>query len=68
MTASADARRRHAELCREIDLHNRRYYVLDDPTISDAQYDTLLRELEAEGADITCQDLPTATPVRLASL
>jgi PTS system mannose-specific IIB component/fructoselysine and glucoselysine-specific PTS system IIB component len=28
----------------------------------------LLRELEAEGADITCQDLPTATPVRLASL
>lgn len=27
-----------------------------------------LRELEAEGADITCQDVPTAAPVRLSAL
>ncbi|MCB5362473.1 NAD-dependent DNA ligase LigA [Pusillimonas sp. CC-YST705] len=30
-----------------IEAHNRRYYVDDAPTISDAQYDALLRELEA---------------------
>jgi DNA ligase (NAD+) len=30
----------------EIEYHNYRYYVLDQPEISDAQYDRLLRELE----------------------
>ena len=38
---------RAAALRREIDEHNRRYYVDDTPTISDAQYDVLFRELEA---------------------
>ncbi|MBN2140931.1 MAG: NAD-dependent DNA ligase LigA [Desulfovibrionaceae bacterium] len=32
-------------LRREIEYHNRRYYVLDDPEISDAEYDELFREL-----------------------
>ncbi|MEX2482369.1 MAG: NAD-dependent DNA ligase LigA [Gammaproteobacteria bacterium] len=41
------ASRRAAELRREIDQHNYRYYVEDDPTISDADYDRLLGELEA---------------------
>lgn len=31
----------------QIRAHDHRYYVLDDPTISDAEYDRLLRELEA---------------------
>ena len=31
----------------EITNHNYRYYVLDDPTIPDAEYDRLLRELQA---------------------
>ncbi len=39
-------RERHAELCRDLDDHAYRYYVLDDPTVSDAEYDALLRELE----------------------
>lgn len=39
-------RRRYEKLRAEIEYHNRRYYVLDDPEISDAQYDTLYRELE----------------------
>jgi len=30
----------------EIEYHNYRYYVLDQPEISDAQYDRLLKELE----------------------
>ncbi len=34
-------------LRREIEFHNYRYYVLDDPVISDAEYDRLLRELAA---------------------
>jgi DNA ligase (NAD+) len=38
---------RHAKLVHEIDAHNYRYYVLDDPIISDAEFDALLRELRA---------------------
>lgn len=34
-----------AALRRRIDYHNHRYYVLDDPVISDAEYDTLFRQL-----------------------
>lgn len=40
------ARERVEELHRELESHNYRYYVLDDPTISDAQYDSMMRELE----------------------
>ncbi len=34
------------DLRRQLHHHNYRYYVLDDPEVSDAQYDRLLRELE----------------------
>jgi DNA ligase (NAD+) len=37
---------RHAELARDLDDHAYRYYVLDRPTVSDAEYDALMRELE----------------------
>ncbi len=39
------ARQRHAALSAEIDEHQYRYYVLDQPTASDAEYDALMREL-----------------------
>lgn len=42
-----DPAERHAQLVREIDAHNYRYYVLDDPSISDAAFDGLMRELRA---------------------
>ncbi|HEY3682341.1 MAG TPA: NAD-dependent DNA ligase LigA [Streptosporangiaceae bacterium] len=42
----AEARRRHMELAEEITEHRRRYYVDDAPTVSDAEFDHLLRELE----------------------
>jgi len=40
------ARERAEMLRRELEMHNYRYYVLDDPVISDAQYDKMMRELE----------------------
>ena len=38
---------RHAELAEEIDRHRFDYYVRDAPTVSDGEYDALMRELEA---------------------
>jgi len=43
----APASARIAELRRRLDDANHRYYVLDDPDLPDAEYDRLLRELEA---------------------
>ena len=46
----------------EINYHNYRYYVLDDPEISDAEYDRLMRELqELEGQypELITPDSPT---------
>jgi DNA ligase (NAD+) len=40
------AEKRIQELRKLLHYHNYRYYVLDDPEISDAQYDRMLRELE----------------------
>jgi DNA ligase (NAD+) len=56
------ARKRHAELCEILEEANYRYYVLDQPTLSDAEYDDYLRELEALEAkhpDLVTPDSPT---------
>ncbi len=45
--APASAVARAADLRRELAAHDHRYYVLDAPTISDAEYDSLFRELQA---------------------
>ena len=53
---------RARELRAEIERHNHRYYVLDDPLISDAEYDGLFRELQAIEAarpDLLTADSPT---------
>lgn len=53
---------RIAELRRQLDDANYRYYVLDDPTIPDAEYDRLLRELgelEDSRPDLLTPDSPT---------
>ena len=53
---------RITELRDRIDYHNHRYFVLDDPEISDAQYDDLMRELraiEAEHPELVTPDSPT---------
>ncbi len=49
-------------LRKEINLHNYRYYVLDNPSIPDAEYDRLFRELQAlerEHPDLRTPDSPT---------
>ena len=53
---------RAASLRAEISEHNRRYHELDDPTISDADYDDLVRELRAieeEHPELITPDSPT---------
>ena len=44
--ASDEAREEHARLAQEVDEHQYRYYVLDAPTASDAEYDAAMRRLE----------------------
>ncbi|QQQ80882.1 NAD-dependent DNA ligase LigA [Saccharothrix sp. 6-C] len=43
----APVRERHAALAEVVRGHQFRYYVLDSPTVSDGEFDALLRELEA---------------------
>src|SRR5512147_371006 len=54
---------RYEELKQQIHFHNYRYHVLDDPVISDVEFDRLLkelREIEAEHPDWVTADSPTA--------
>jgi DNA ligase (NAD+) len=46
LMASEAIKKRVEKLREEIEYHNYRYYILDHPAISDAQYDRLMRELE----------------------
>lgn len=50
------------ELSEKIDIHNRNYYILDNPQISDFEYDTLMKELkklEAENPEYAFENSPT---------
>ncbi|MFF2510853.1 NAD-dependent DNA ligase LigA [Streptomyces sp. NPDC058086] len=42
-----EAREQHAQLAEQIEEHRFRYYVKDQPVVSDAEFDQLLRSLEA---------------------
>jgi DNA ligase (NAD+) len=64
-SGAADPAGRVAELRSLIEYHNRRYFELDEPEISDAEYDELVRELRAlEEAhpDLLTPDSPTQRP------
>ncbi|MDH4117546.1 MAG: NAD-dependent DNA ligase LigA, partial [Acidimicrobiia bacterium] len=57
-----DPRTRVEELRTAIREHAHRYYVLDDPTVSDADYDALVRELErieSDHPELVTDDSPT---------
>ncbi len=58
-----NAKNKVARLRKELHRHNYRYYVLDDPEVSDAEYDRLMRELvelERENPDLADPSSPTA--------
>src|SRR5881397_2254007 len=58
----ADVREEVAHLRREIERHNHRYYVLDNPEVSDAEYDALFRRLqtlEEAHPELRTPDSPT---------
>jgi DNA ligase (NAD+) len=59
---AASARKRVEQLREQIQFHEHRYYVLDDPEISDAKYDLLvneLKQLEKEHPELITPDSPT---------
>jgi len=61
-SSASDVRREIARLRDAIDHHNYRYYVLDAPEVSDAEYDRLLRrlqELEAAYPELRSATSPT---------
>jgi len=58
----AEAKVRVEELREQINHHSYRYHVLDDPEVSDAEYDALVRELtslEAAHPELVTPDSPT---------
>ena len=61
-TSRTRAKQEIAQLRQQIEKHNYQYYVLDDPLISDAEYDRLFRrlvELEKEFPDLASPTSPT---------
>ena len=62
MSSATDVATRADELRRQLEHHGHRYYVLDDPEISDPEYDALLNELrdmEEEHPELRTPDSPT---------
>ncbi|MGW1147451.1 DNA ligase LigA-related protein, partial [Streptomyces sp. NPDC002454] len=59
---TAGVRERHARLAEEVEEHRFRYYVKDQPVVSDAEFDRLMRELELleeEHPELRTPDSPT---------
>jgi DNA ligase (NAD+) len=62
MSSRKDVERRIRQLRTEVDEHNYRYHVLDDPEVEDAVYDRLfdeLKRLEEENPELVTPDSPT---------
>ena len=52
----------YKQLVAELNQHNHRYYVLDDPSVPDSEYDRQMRvlhEIERVYADVVAEDSPT---------
>ena len=65
-----DAAKRAAELREELSSHDYRYYVLNEPSVPDAEYDRLMKELrdiEAAHPDLVTPDSPTQRVSGLAA-
>jgi DNA ligase (NAD+) len=51
MTISTDVNERIQQLCESLNTYSYQYYVLDSPTVPDAEYDRLFRELQSLESD-----------------
>lgn len=52
----------YEQLCKQAEQHNFNYYVLDNPTVEDDEYDRLMiriKEIEAENPEIVSESSPT---------
>ena len=61
-SAAAQVAERIAQLKRQLEQHNHNYYVLDQPTIADSEWDQLFHELlalETQHPDLQTRDSPT---------
>jgi len=62
MSVSKSPRQEVSDLQEQINNHNYRYYILDDPEVPDAEYDRLLRrlqDLEQQYPELVTPDSPT---------
>lgn len=58
----AEKKKRHAELSRLLSKYSRQYYIFDDPSVTDAEYDALYKELlsiENEYPELATQNSPS---------
>ena len=67
MFAPPESVQRADELRQEIERHNRAYYLLDAPTITDAEYDQLFRELQALEASYPALNRPDSPTQRVGA-
>ena len=58
---------RHAALVRELRAHDYRYYVLDDPQVTDAEYDARMRELKELEAEMKAVDKKLVSEITKAN-
>jgi len=68
--AALNPAKRAAELREQLDQHDYRYYVLNEPAVPDAEYDRLMKELrdiEAAHPDLVTPDSPTQRVSGMAS-
>ena len=62
------AKAEHEQLCAEIEKHNYSYYVLDNPTIEDYDYDMLMRRLKQLEADFPQLVTPSSPTQRVGGM
>lgn len=64
----AEAKERIATLSKALEQHNYRYYVLNDPSVSDFSYDEMMRELRQLEADFPDLQSPTSPTQRVGGM
>lgn len=67
MVSDSPPTQRIDALISELTEHNHRYYVLSDPSITDAEYDALLRELQSLEAQFPHLQRPDSPTLRIGS-